>query len=128
MATVVSVDTSALMLPVELDIRLFEELERLLDDVDPIVAPAVVAELEQHAADGGQAGRAGSVGHDLALEHCRIVETSAHVADDAVLELAVEGPAQAVVTADQQLIDRALAVGVSAIHPRQHRQLAIRHP
>ena len=47
----VVMDTNALMMPVECDVRVFEELERLLGAVEPVVPEAVVAELESRLGD-----------------------------------------------------------------------------
>ncbi len=124
----VSVDTSALMLPVELDIRLFEELQRLLGDFDPIVSSSVLDELESLSAEGGQTGRAARVGLALAGEHCEPIETEQPVADDAVLALASDGLAGYLVTADRELATRARAAGITTITPRGRRQLAIEPP
>jgi len=53
----VALDTSALMMPVELDVRLFDELSRLLEDYTAVVPEAVVEELRQLA----EAGRVDAV-------------------------------------------------------------------
>jgi hypothetical protein len=86
----VILDTNALMMPVECDVRLFDELDRLGlggDDADLVVPAPVVAELDRLAGGNGRAGVAASVGRDLA-DRCRTVETDASFADDAVVELA----------------------------------------
>jgi hypothetical protein len=84
----VILDTNALMMPVECDVRLFDELDRLGFDGDYVIPAAVLAELERLADGGGREAVAASVGRDLA-ERCRVVETAASFADDAVVELAV---------------------------------------
>lgn len=127
MATV-SLDTSALMLPVELDIRLFDELERLLGEITPLVARSVVSELERLASDGGSAGRAARVGLELVEARCTVVGTELSVTDDAVLALATDGPSSFVVTADLELAERARRADIPAITPRGRRQLSIRPP
>ncbi len=126
--TRVAVDTSALMLPVELDIRLFEELERLLGAVTPLVPALVLAELEHLESDGGRPGTAARVGVSLIEERCTVVETEANEADDAVLELARTGQAAYVVTADRELAERVRAAQRPVITPRGRRQLAIQPP
>ncbi|MEZ3115466.1 PIN domain-containing protein [Halobaculum sp. MBLA0147] len=88
--TTVVLDTNALMMPVEMGVRVFEELDRLVDPTDPVVPASVVAELDDLATGGGEEGRAASVGRDL-VERCRVVETAADYADDAVVELATNG-------------------------------------
>lgn len=126
--TTVAVDTSALMLPIELDIRLFDELERLLGDYEAIVPAQVVAELDRLSEEGGTVGKAASVGSSLAQQHCRVVEVDSASADDAVLELATSGAATYVVTADRELADRVRTAESPAITPRGRRQLAIQPP
>lgn len=124
----VAIDTSALMLPVELDILLFDELERLLGEVTPLVPESVVTELEQLAEGQGTEGRAARVGLALVESSCQVVESPTSVADDAVLTLATDGTADYVVTADRPLVDRAHEAGLPAITPRGRRQLSIQPP
>jgi hypothetical protein len=123
-------DTNALMMPVELDVRLFEELERLLgtttEALDLVVPAAVVAELERLATGGGEEGVAASVGADLA-DRCRVVDTDASYADDAVLELAT-GEGAYVVTNDLPLRSRLLERGVRVIGIRGQDKLQITEP
>lgn len=100
-ATVVVMDTNALMMPVELDVRVFDELDRLLAaDADLVVPTAVLDELEKLSSGGGTEGVAASVGADLATR-CRAVETEESYADDAVVELAESGEVDYVVTNDK---------------------------
>ncbi len=124
-------DTSALMMPVELDVRVFDELDRLvgLDAADLVTPRAVVDELDALAADGSasEEGVAASVGRDLA-DRCRAVETEASYADDAIVELAERGEADYVVTNDGPLRDRVLERGVRVIGLRGRNQLAITEP
>ncbi len=142
MSTRVALDTSALMMPVELDVRLFDELDRLLGGVshtpdsdqpraDPleVVAPqAVVEELRRLSEKGGTEGTAASVGHDLATERCLVVDTEASYADDALVELARDGAADYVVTNDRPLRDRVLEEGRPVIALRGRNKLAITQP
>jgi rRNA-processing protein FCF1 len=124
----VVLDTNALMMPVECDLRLFEELERLLGTVDPVVPAAAVAELEKLAADGaGQAARAASVGLDL-VERSTVRETAATYADDAVVELATDDDVDHAVTNDAPLRNRLLDAGVSVVSLRGTNKLAITQP
>nr|WP_250873744.1 twitching motility protein PilT [Halomarina rubra] len=103
----VAMDTSALMLPVEGDVRVFDELDRLLGaGVYDLVTPrAVVRELDKLAAGNGKEATAASVGRDLA-ERCTVVETDADYADDALVELAERDAVDYVVTNDGPLRDR----------------------
>ncbi|MFC6823991.1 PIN domain-containing protein [Halopelagius fulvigenes] len=121
-------DTNALMMPVELDVRLFEELDRVLAaDLDLVVPRAVTVELEKLSRGGGTEGVAASVGADLAAERCRVVETDASYADDAVVELAF-GECDYVVTNDKPLRDRLLERGVRVIGIRGRDKLEITEP
>ncbi|RKD95883.1 PIN domain-containing protein [Halopiger aswanensis] len=124
----VALDTSALMMPVELDVRLFDELDRLLDDLEPTAPQAVVEELRRLAEKGGTEGTAANVGHDLATERCLIVDTEASYADDALVELAREGNVDYVVTNDRPLRDRVLEASVPVIALRGRNKLAITQP
>jgi hypothetical protein len=125
----VALDTSGLMMPVELDVRLFDELERLLEDYTAIVPEAVVEELrELSAGGGGIEGTAASVGHDLAVERCQRVDTDASYADDALVELARESRVDAVVTNDRPLRDRVLDASVPVIALRGTNKLDITRP
>ena len=122
----VVLDTNALMMPVECDVRLFEELERLQEDPTPLVPRAVERELEALAEGASQEARAARVGLDL-LERCERRETDAEYADDAILELAVAVDAPAV-TNDQALRDRLLDAGVSVIGLRGKNKLVLTQP
>lgn len=121
----VLLDTNALMMPVECDVRLFEELDRLVGDASLAVPAAVVAELDRLADGAGQEATAASVGRDLA-ERCSVVEHEAAAADDAVVELA---PAyDYVVTNDQPLRERLHARDVRTIGIRGRNTLAEHEP
>lgn len=122
----VVLDTNALMMPVECDIRLFDELDRLLDSPTPLVPRPVVAELERLADGTGEPARAARVGRDL-LARCERRDTDAGYADDAVLELAVAEGAPAV-TNDQPLRERLLDAGVSVIGLRGKNKLELTQP
>jgi SSU processome protein Utp24 len=60
-------DTNALMMPVECDIRVFDELDRLFgrDLADTVVPSAVLDELDDLAGGHGEAATAASVGKIL---------------------------------------------------------------
>ena len=51
-------DTNALMMPVECEVRLFEELDRLLTDVGGYLAPEAVRDELDKLADGAERDRA----------------------------------------------------------------------
>lgn len=114
-------DTNALMMPVESDIRVFEQLDRLLGEYELITPQAVVDELDSLASGQGTEATAASVGRDLA-QRCEAVETDASYADDALVELTDCGACEYVVTNDGPLRDR-LSVGVICL--RGQNELAI---
>jgi rRNA-processing protein FCF1 len=131
--TTVALDTNALMMPVELDVRVFDALEEALDGplsaVELVVPRAVVSELEEISERSmGEEGIAASVGTDLARERCRIVDTVATYADDALVELAETGAVEYVVTNDDPLKDQLLDRGVRVIGLRGADQLAVTTP
>ncbi|ELY92752.1 nucleotide binding protein PINc [Natrialba hulunbeirensis JCM 10989] len=128
MSTRVALDTSALMMPVELDVRLFDELDRLLDSFEPTAPQAVIEELRRLSEKGGREGTAANVGHDLATERCLVVDTEASYADDALVELAREGTVDYVVTNDRPLRDRVLEEHRPVIALRGRNKLAITQP
>jgi rRNA-processing protein FCF1 len=122
-------DTNALMMPVERDVRVFDELERLLgasvSTLDLVTPRAVVAELEKLADGNGEEAVAASVGRDLA-ERCRVLDTEESYADDAVVELTTTD--DYVVTNDKPLRDRLLERGVRVIGIRGANELTITEP
>ncbi|WP_225332767.1 twitching motility protein PilT [Halomicrobium urmianum] len=119
-------DTNALMMPVECDVRVFEELQRL-GFSDYVIPSAVEAELEKLADGAGEEAVAASVGLDLA-DRCAVRETAADYADDAVLELATGTDVSHAVTNDQPLRDRLLDRGVPVIGLRGQNKLATTQP
>jgi len=123
----VVVDTNALMMPVECDVRLFDELDRLLDGPELITPQAVIDELEKLSDGAGKEATAASVGQDLATR-CETIGTDADYADDAVLELAQAKEASHVVTNDGPLKKRLLDAGVSVISLRGQNKLAVTQP
>jgi len=125
----VGLDTNALMMPVELGVRVFDELNRIFGPgmADYCVPQAVVDELTALADGTDEAAKAASVGKDLA-DRCRVVETNVSYADDAVVELASEGRFDYVVTNDRPLRDRLLSRGVRVIGVRGQNRLGITEP
>jgi rRNA-processing protein FCF1 len=123
----VALDTSALMMPVEADLRLFDELDRLLDDYALVVPRAVLDELDELAGAAGEEARAASVGRDLAAR-ATPVESEASYADDALVDLADRGVADAVVTNDAPLRERLRARDVQVIHLRGRNKLRRTQP
>jgi hypothetical protein len=127
MATRVAMDANALMMPVEVGVRVFDELDRILGNYDCVVPDTVVAELDDLSESGGAAGTAASVGRDLA-DRCDHVTTEEPYADDAIVELATTGGADVVVTNDRPLRMRLLDAGVPVIHLRGRNQLTRTQP
>jgi rRNA-processing protein FCF1 len=120
----VVLDTNALMMPVECNIRVFEELERLLGTPDFVTPRAVVDELAKLADGASEEATAASVGLDL-VERCRVQETTAEYADDAIIELAQADGVTHVVTNDKPLQQRLRDADVSVISLRGKNKLGI---
>jgi rRNA-processing protein FCF1 len=128
----VLLDTNALMMPVECNVRVFEELDRVLDDPAPVVPAACVAELEELADGNGEAAVAASVGRDLA-DRCEQVPHQEPYADDAVVEVATRDPEEGptvgcVATNDADLRGRLLDLDVPVIGLRGRNELALTKP
>ncbi|MFC7176883.1 PIN domain-containing protein [Halosegnis marinus] len=118
----VAVDTNALMMPVECDVRLFDELDRVVGSYEAVVPEAVVAELEKLADGNGKAATAASVGRDLA-DRCTVVSTEADYADDAMVELGAD--CDYAVTNDKPLRRRLADADVPVICLRGGTKLAV---
>nr|WP_256410933.1 twitching motility protein PilT [Halorubrum rubrum] len=123
----VALDASALMAPVEADVRLFEELDRLLGSYDPVVPSAVLEELDGLGSGAGRAATAASVGADLA-DRARTVDVDAAYADDALVELARGGRVAYVVTLDRPLVERVLDADTPVICLRGRNTLTVTDP
>ena len=124
----VLMDTNALMMPVECNVRVFEELDRLLSDPKLLVPRAVIEELDDLAGNHGEEATAASVGADLGRKCCRTAEHDAQEADDACVELAVERACEFVCTNDRPLRERLLDGGVPVIGLRGENTLSITEP
>ena len=121
-------DTNALMMPVESEVRLIDELDRLLPAVDGYLAPdAVRDELDKLADGAGKEATAASVGRDL-LDRCTLAATEADYADDAVLELATRQDVTHAVTNDKPLKRRLLGAEIPVISLRGRNKLGITQP
>lgn len=127
--TRVVLDTNALMMPVELDIRVFDELSRLLGRVELVVPEPVMAELRSLAGSSGSVeARAARVGLELAAERCREIETEASTGDASILELVTREMIDYVVTNDREVREQVLASGVPVIGVRGSNILAVMEP
>ena len=145
---VLALDTSALMAPVEANVRLFEEFDRLLGTYETVVPASVLSELEGLASGAGTAATAASVGADLATR-ARVVDdndsaetggtddsekiggvddASDTYADDALVALARSNRVDYVVTNDRPLIERVLDADTPVICLRGRNTLAITEP
>lgn len=116
------------MMPVQLDVRLFDEVDRLVGSAEYVVPQAAVEELRRLREGGGTEGTAAAVGLDLVRERCGVVDTSAAVADDAIVELAAAGRVAYVATNDLGLRDRVLSEDVSVLALRGRNKLAVTRP
>jgi rRNA-processing protein FCF1 len=123
----VVLDTNALMMPVECNVRVFEELQRLLGSADCVVPEAVLDELAKLSDGASEEATAASVGRDLA-DRCTVVEAEPEYADDAVLSVAQRDGVEYTVTNDLPLKERLLESGVPVISLRGQHKLAITQP
>jgi rRNA-processing protein FCF1 len=124
----VVMDTNALMMPVECDVRVFEELERLLGGSDLLVPEAVRDELAKLADGRGKEATAASVGLDLAADRCESVGHEEGYADDAVVEVAGRESVTHAVTNDGPLKGRLLDAGVPVVSLRAENKLTVTQP
>jgi rRNA-processing protein FCF1 len=134
----ICMDANALMMPVEADVRVFEELGRVLadggtaetvgDDHEVAVPRAVLAELQRLAGGADEAATAAGVGLDLARDRCRVLDHDATNGDAAVLECGSRENVTHVVTNDGPLRDRLLDAGVPVISLRAKNKLAVNQP
>lgn len=122
----VVLDTNALMMPVEVGVRLFDELDRLLGEYEAVVPRAVVDELDDLASGRGEEAAAARVGGDLARDRCQLLEHDAGYADDAVVEIA--SMADYAVTNDRPLRSRLLDADVPVISLRGQNKLELTEP
>lgn len=123
----VLMDTNALMMPVECNVRIFDELGRIVPNRELLVPRAVLSELDGLADGHGKEATAASVGQDLA-ERCRMLDHEEREADDACVELALEGACEFVCTNDRPLRERILELDVPVIGLRGKNTLTITEP
>ncbi len=120
----VVLDTNALMMPVECNVRVLDELDRLLGNQRLVIPESVREELVKLSDGAGEEAKAASVGLDLS-ERCELRATEAEYADDAVVELAQADDVTHVVTNDGPLKQRLHDAGVSVISLRGQNKLGI---
>lgn len=116
-------DTNALMLPEQMGVDVFSELQRF-GYIDCIVPEPVLRELRaiSQQADKERHRRAARVGLALA-GRCCIIPASGE-ADDVLEDLAIKEKA-AVLTCDKALKKRLSSRGITVIYPRQGRYLEV---
>lgn len=124
---VVCMDTNALMMPVECDVRVFEALDTLVPEAELVVPDSVLRELRNLAEGAGKEAIAASVGLDLAAR-CRTVSVEQSHADDAIVSLARASEIEYVVTNDGPLRERLLDARVPVIGLRGRNELAVTQP
>ncbi|WP_181693348.1 twitching motility protein PilT [Natronomonas sp. LN261] len=124
----VVLDSNALMAPVEVGVRTFEELDRLLGEYGAVVPEAVLAELDRLSTGGGEAAKAASVGADLARRECDPVGHDAGYADDAMVEVGERAGTDYAVTSDMPLRGRLLEANVPVICLRGRTKFEITQP
>ncbi len=122
----VVLDTNALMAPVEVGVRTFEELDRLLGGYESLVPEAVLDELNRLAAGTGKDATAASVGAELARRECTPVAHESMYADDAVVEIG--RTVEYAVTSDMPLRERLLEANVPVICLRGRTKFEITEP
>lgn len=123
----VLMDTNALMMPVECNVRVFDELNRLLPNAELLVPQAVLRELDGLAGGHGTEATAASVGRDLS-ERCRPLDHEQSEADDACVELALQNACEFVCTNDGPLRERIFELGMPVIGLRAKNTLTIMEP
>lgn len=114
-------------MPVELGVRTFDELDRLLGEYEALIPAAVLAELDSLSAGASEESVAASVGADLARRY-EVVDHDADYADDAVLEVATTHDCDYAVTNDEPLRDRLLGAGIPVIGLRGRNKLDTTRP
>ena len=121
-------DSNALMTPVEVGVRTFAELDRLLGEYETVVPEAVLAELDRLSSGGGEAAKAAGVGADLARRECETVCHDAGYADDAIVEVGRRAEIDYAVTSDMPLRGRLLEANVPVICLRGRTKFEITQP
>ncbi len=117
----VIIDTNALMIPIQFNVDIFDELQRLGFD-EFVVPKAVLDELDTLVERSrGKDKMAAKVARSLA-DRCEAVDITGF-ADDVIVELA-ENSGAAVLTNDIQLKNRLLEKDITVVYLRQKNRLA----
>ena len=124
----VALDTNILMMPVELDVRAFDHLERLLPHAEYVIPESVLIELDQLATTHGKAATAATVGRQLAEEHCRIIDDTADSTDASIIGLAATKVVDYVATNDAAVRAAVLDAGIPVISLRGRTHMDIIQP
>jgi rRNA-processing protein FCF1 len=119
----VAYDTSMLMLLYE-GVSVFEQAGDLLASNPECIVPRAVLEELRRIAENGEGlhrRRAARLALQAVETRCRVVETVASSADDALIELALRDPSLIVATADNELRRRLRELGLPNIYYRRSR-------
>ena len=110
-------DTNSLLYPVQFNVDVFTEAERLVQAEKPfLVLAQSIAELKSLARRKGKDGVAARVGLELAEKNCKVLESVHSKADDAILAIAKVNKTDLVVcTSDAGLKKRLKKAGVTVI-------------
>lgn len=123
MATVVVLDTNAMLLPFTEGTRLEEGLEAIFEEVELVVPGCVRMELEQIATrSGGNSARHAKAAAKLAAKWRN--EPTKLTGDDGILEVARRLGA-VVVTNDRKLQEECVKSGLKVVVAREHGRLAV---
>lgn len=126
--SVIALDTNALMMPVEVDVRVFDEIERLIGGGTYVVPDAVLEELDRLKEGAGTEAVAAEVGRSLAADRCEPIAHPTSSADDAIVHLAEHDRVDYVVTNDTPLRKRVLDTDIPVISLRGRTKLQVIRP
>jgi hypothetical protein len=121
----VLLDTNALLMPVQFGIDLYDELQALFGDFEPVTLEEVVGELSGLSRGRGRDATAARVGLAMARRSTVVPSgSSADRVDDRVIEYA-RREGCTVVTNDRELRNALLREGVDVVSMRRARTLEL---
>ncbi len=121
----VLLDTNALLMPVQFGIDLYDELQALFGDFEPVTLEEVVGELSGLSRGRGRDATAARVGLAMARRSTVVPSgSSADRVDDRVIEYA-RREGCTVVTNDRKLRNALLREGVDVVSMRRARTLEL---